>query len=207
MRFDRGAKMAKPAGFKRCIAGRFAVELPVLDGQESMAGALRVFLSAVTSEFGTARDAVANDLQARRLELRVQRSFRQEPGADTLLRLLHDYIRECDAVVCVIGARSGACPPPDAAGEFAHLLPPGTGRTGMRRAATISPNYRRPLSSTSRRRGCTTPGSPTATRCAPRYSKSRGPRNGGPNRSFSPIRASAACSKAAPRSSNGCARA
>jgi len=32
MRFDRGAKMAKPAGFKRCIAGRFAVELPVLDG-------------------------------------------------------------------------------------------------------------------------------------------------------------------------------
>jgi len=55
----------------------------------------------------------------------VQRSFRQEPGADTLLRLLHDYIRECDAVVCVIGARSGACPPPDAAGEFAHLLPPG----------------------------------------------------------------------------------
>ena len=85
----------------------------------------RVFLSAVTSEFGAARDAVANDLQARWLELRVQRSFRQEPGADTLLRLLHDYIKECDAVVCVIGARSGACPPPAAAAAFAHMLPPG----------------------------------------------------------------------------------
>src|SRR5215469_5808141 len=90
-----------------------------------MAADFRVFLSAVTSEFGTARGAVANDLQARDLELRVQRSFRQEPAADTLLRLLHDYIRECSAVVCVIGARSGACPPPTAAAEFANLLPPG----------------------------------------------------------------------------------
>src|SRR5215469_14234258 len=90
-----------------------------------MAGGGRVFLSAVTGEFSTARDAVANDLQARDLELRVQRSFRQEPGGDTLLRLLHDYIGECDAVVCVIGARSGACPPPAAAAEFANLLPPG----------------------------------------------------------------------------------
>jgi tetratricopeptide (TPR) repeat protein len=90
-----------------------------------MAADFRVFLSAVTSEFGTARDAVANDLQARDLQLRVQRSFRQEPGADTLLRLLHNYIRECSAVVCVIGVRSGACPSPAAAAEFAHLLPPG----------------------------------------------------------------------------------
>jgi hypothetical protein len=36
-----------------------------LDGQGPMAAEFRVFLSAVTSEFGTARDAVANDLQAR----------------------------------------------------------------------------------------------------------------------------------------------
>jgi hypothetical protein len=85
----------------------------------------RVFLSAVTSEFGAARDAVANDLQARDLQLRVQRSFRLEPGADTLLRLLHDYIRDCSAVVCVIGTRSGACPSPAAAAAFTHLLPPG----------------------------------------------------------------------------------
>jgi hypothetical protein len=85
----------------------------------------RVFLSAVTSEFGMARDAVANDLQARGLQLRVQRSLRQEPGANTLLRLLHDYIRDCSAVVCVIGTRSGARPSPAEAVEFAHLLPSG----------------------------------------------------------------------------------
>jgi hypothetical protein len=87
-----------------------------------MAADFRVFLSAVTSELGAARDAVANDLQARDLQLRVQRSFRQEPGPDTLLRLFHDYIRGCDAVACVIGTRSGACPSPAAAAEFAHLL-------------------------------------------------------------------------------------
>jgi tetratricopeptide (TPR) repeat protein len=90
-----------------------------------MAAGFRVFLSAVTSEFGAARDAVANDLQARDLQLRVQRSFRQEPGSDTLLRLLHDYIAGCHAVVCVIGKRSGACPPPAAAAAFAHMLSPG----------------------------------------------------------------------------------
>ena len=90
-----------------------------------MAAAFRVFLSAVTSEFELARDAVASDLQARDLQLRVQRSFRQEPGSDTLLQLLHDYIRECDAVVCVIGTRSGACPSPAAAAAFAQLLPAG----------------------------------------------------------------------------------
>ena len=90
-----------------------------------MAAAFRVFLSAVTREFELARDAVASDLQARDLQLRVQRSFRQEPGSDTLLQLLHDYIRECDAVVCVIGTRSGACPSPAAAAAFAQLLPAG----------------------------------------------------------------------------------
>jgi hypothetical protein len=85
-----------------------------------MAADFRVFLSTVTSEFGGERDAIANDLQ-----LRVQRSFRQEAGSDTLLRLLHDYIAGCNAVVCVIGKRSGGCPPPAATAAFAHMLPPG----------------------------------------------------------------------------------
>jgi tetratricopeptide (TPR) repeat protein len=88
-----------------------------------MAADFRVFLSAVTSEFGAARDAVANDLQARDLQLRVQRSFRQEAESDTLLRLLHDYIAGCNAVVCVIGRCSGGCPPPAAAAEFPDILP------------------------------------------------------------------------------------
>jgi hypothetical protein len=57
----------------------------------------RIFLSAVTSEFGLARDTVAADLGAREVHLRVQREFRQEGESDTTLRKLHDYIRNCSA--------------------------------------------------------------------------------------------------------------
>jgi len=76
--------------------------------------AFRIFLSAVTSEFGQARDALAADLRSRGLLVKVQSDFRQEAGSDTTLRKLHDYIRDCSAVICIIGTRSGACPPPAA---------------------------------------------------------------------------------------------
>jgi tetratricopeptide (TPR) repeat protein len=88
----------------------------------------RIFLSAVTSEFGKARDAVAADLRSREALLRVQSDFRQEPGSDTTLKKLHDYIRDCSAVVCVIGKRSGAFPTPEEAKPFAHMLPNGITR-------------------------------------------------------------------------------
>src|SRR5215470_12408094 len=85
----------------------------------------RIFLSAVTSEFGKARDAVAADLRSREALLRVQSDFRQEAGADTTLRKLHNYIRDCSAVVCIIGKRSGALPPAKATEPFVHMLPGG----------------------------------------------------------------------------------
>jgi tetratricopeptide (TPR) repeat protein len=85
----------------------------------------RIFLSAVSSEFGRARDAVAADLRARGLTVRVQSDFRQEAGSDTTLRRDHDYIRDCDAVVCIVGRRSGFVPPPAAAAPFADMLPDG----------------------------------------------------------------------------------
>ena len=71
----------------------------------------RVFLSAVSSEFGEARSGVASDLRARGIEVKVQEDFRQEAGSDTTLAKLHDYIRDCSAIVCVIGERSGSVPP------------------------------------------------------------------------------------------------
>jgi hypothetical protein len=85
----------------------------------------RVFLSAVSSEFRSAREAMASDLRARGLEVKEQRDFRQEADSDTTLRKLHDYIAGCDAVVAVVGARSGAKPPPAAAAPFAAMLPEG----------------------------------------------------------------------------------
>ena len=90
-----------------------------------MPAEFRVFLSAVTSEFGAARGAVAADLRSRGTLVRVQSDFRQEAASDTTLKKLHDYIRDCSAVVCLIGTRSGACPPPFAAAPFQDMLPMG----------------------------------------------------------------------------------
>src|SRR4051794_24195010 len=85
----------------------------------------RVFVSAVSSEFGTARSALASDLRARGLEVKVQEDFRQEKDADTTLRLLEQYIHGCDAVVAIMGGSSGSLPPPAAAVPFRHMLPSG----------------------------------------------------------------------------------
>ena len=85
----------------------------------------RVFLSAVSTEFGAARSALASDLRARGLEVKVQEDFRQEAQADTTLAKLHRYIAGCDAVVAIMGARSGSLPPPAAAEPFRPMLPAG----------------------------------------------------------------------------------
>lgn len=91
-------------------------------------GDFRVFVSSVTSEFGEPRSAVASDLRSRGLFVKVEDDFRQEDGADTMLRKLHNYIRDCSAVVCIIGDRSGSCPTPAEAEPFIHLLPQGITR-------------------------------------------------------------------------------
>ncbi len=98
-------------------------------GHAMAGGEFRVFISAVTSEFGKARSAIAADLRAKGLLVKVQDDFRPEARNDTatLLGLLREYIQSCDAVVCVIGKRSGACPKPAEAKYFEHprILPPG----------------------------------------------------------------------------------
>jgi hypothetical protein len=73
--------------------------------------------------------------------------FHQEAAADTTLRKLHDYIRDCSAVVCIIGQRSGAMPPAASAVPFAHMLPSGvteasavvTGTAASADEAAVSP--------------------------------------------------------------------
>jgi hypothetical protein len=82
-----------------------------------------VFLSAVSNEFGKVRDRIAADLRSRGLTVKVQSDFRAEADADTVLALLHNYIRDCDAVVCVVGRRSGSCPTPAEATPFRDMLP------------------------------------------------------------------------------------
>ena len=83
---------------------------------------MRIFISAVTSEFGKARDAVAADLRARGHEVTVQSDFRQSPDSETLLGTLAEYIRDCHAVVCIVGKYSGAFPPALAIERFSLEL-------------------------------------------------------------------------------------
>jgi tetratricopeptide (TPR) repeat protein len=90
-----------------------------------IAGDFRVFVSAVTNEFGRVRSAVASDLRSLGMFVKVQGDFRLEADADTLLRKLHNYIRDCSSVVLIIGDRSGARPTQIEAEPFAHLLPSG----------------------------------------------------------------------------------
>jgi tetratricopeptide (TPR) repeat protein len=92
------------------------------------AGGFRVFLSAVTSEFGTARNEIASDLAARGLTVKVQRDFRQEATSETTLQKLDLYIRQCNALVHVAGKRSGAFPGEEEAKPFLHVLPEGVTR-------------------------------------------------------------------------------
>jgi tetratricopeptide (TPR) repeat protein len=107
----------------------------------------RVFLSAVTSEFGAARDALAANLRSRDLTLSVQSDFHQEAAADTTLRKLHDYIRDCSAVVCIIGQRSGAMPPAASAAPFVHMLPSGVAEASYTQwEFFFARHYRRRLS-------------------------------------------------------------
>jgi len=83
-----------------------------------------VFVSAVTSEFGRARDLVASDLRAKGFDVTFQQDFRQSGESSTTLTMLDDYIRECKAVVCIIGARSGSVPSDAEAAPFSAFLPP-----------------------------------------------------------------------------------
>ena len=86
---------------------------------------MRIFISAVTSEFGKARDAIASDLRARGHIVHVQSDFKQSPDSEKLLGALAEYIRDCHAVFCIIGKRCGFCPPRRAAERFQEALPEG----------------------------------------------------------------------------------
>ena len=94
---------------------------------------LRIFLSAVTSEFGRARDAVAAHLRSLEVLLRAQSYLRQEAGSDTtpqkLKDYIRDYIRDCSAVIC--GKSSWASPRAKAAKLFVQMLPTGIAKASF----------------------------------------------------------------------------
>ena len=84
-----------------------------------------VFISAVTSECGAARDRVAIHLRNIGLRVAVQEDFSHLPEPKSTLQKLHDHVRNCAEVLCILGQRSGACPSDTEAEPFAAMLPPG----------------------------------------------------------------------------------
>lgn len=62
---------------------------------------MKIFISAVSSEFRACRNALASDLRAIGCEVKVQEDFQQGPR--TLIEKLEDYIASCDRVIIVLG--------------------------------------------------------------------------------------------------------
>ncbi len=89
----------------------------------------QVFLSAVTAEFRSYRDALRRDLERPNVTVKVQEDF-IATGTETLDKL-DDYIQSCHAVVHLVGDMTGAdAEPPSVAvireryPDFAARLPP-----------------------------------------------------------------------------------
>jgi hypothetical protein len=90
---------------------------------------VRIFLSTVSSEFRSYRDRLAEKLKRPNLSVHVQEDF-IAAGTETLDKL-DDYIRECEAVVHLVGVMTGAMASPSAVAaikerypDFATRFPP-----------------------------------------------------------------------------------
>ena len=67
---------------------------------------IHIFLSTVSAEFRSYRDALRHDLDRPNVAVKVQEDFIAS-GTETLDKL-DDYIRQCDAVIHLVGDMSGA---------------------------------------------------------------------------------------------------
>ena len=73
-----------------------------------MTGNKKLFLSAVSSEFASYRNLLADDLKRPNLDVAVQEVL-GVTGRSTLEKL-DTYIRHCDAVIHLIGKATGGVP-------------------------------------------------------------------------------------------------
>ncbi|MER8777006.1 DUF4062 domain-containing protein [Mesorhizobium sp. M0977] len=67
---------------------------------------VQIFLSAVTDEFRDYRDQLRSDLTRHNVEVKVQEDFKDHGG--TTLDKLDAYIKQCDAVVHLVGDMTGS---------------------------------------------------------------------------------------------------
>ena len=81
----------------------------------------RVFISCVTAEFGAYRAEIARMFRRADWDVKIQEEFRQVP--ETTIQKLSNYIRECDAVIHLIGEGAGALADPSAVTGFLQEHP------------------------------------------------------------------------------------
>ena len=67
---------------------------------------VKIFLSTVSSEFRSYRDALRHDLDRHNVTVKVQEDF-ITTGTETL-DMLDSYVQECDAVIHLVGDMIGA---------------------------------------------------------------------------------------------------
>jgi hypothetical protein len=82
---------------------------------------VRIFLSTVSSEFRSYRDRLAEKLKRPNLSVHVQEDF--IPAGTETLDKLDDYIRECEAVVHLVGDMTGAMASPSAVAAITERYP------------------------------------------------------------------------------------
>ena len=82
---------------------------------------VRIFLSTVSGEFRSYRDRLAEKLKRPNLSVHVQEDF-IAAGTETLDKL-DDYIRECEAVVHLVGDMTGAMASPSAVAAIKERYP------------------------------------------------------------------------------------
>src|SRR6185437_4048509 len=71
---------------------------------------VKLFLSCVSDEFGAYRDALQRALDQPNVTVKIQENFKPQ-GGDTL-RMLQEYIEQCEAVVHFAGDMDGSTPSP-----------------------------------------------------------------------------------------------
>jgi hypothetical protein len=82
---------------------------------------VQIFLSAVSAEFRSYRDALRRDLHRPNVTVMVQEDF-IATGTETLDKL-DEYIRRCDAVIHLVGDMTGAWAHPTAVAAIQHCYP------------------------------------------------------------------------------------
>ena len=74
--------------------------------QPRQSSRVSLFVSAVSAEFAEDREVLRHELAAPSVDIKIQEDF--IAAGSTTLRKLDDYIRHCDAVIHLVGERTGA---------------------------------------------------------------------------------------------------